>query len=102
VSKFLVLYFDSAFDSAFSSLLSNSTTTSKVALQFYALCNEATSTALSKAVNVKDVLKIGTAVYIAPKEGKCAVRLGDLAIMGGSHQRPLLTVLKDQYGNSAL
>jgi len=63
---------------------------------------EATSSALAKGVNITDVIKLGTSVYIAPKEGEGSTRLGDLAILGGSRKRPLMTVLKDPKGNSVL
>lgn len=62
----------------------------------------ATSSVLFAAREVDEVLKIGTAVYkaIATTDGSKTevIAVGDVCIMDGSHTRPILTLVKDEYG----
>ena len=62
----------------------------------------ATSFALFLGTAIKEVFKVGTAVYKVPSSPEDGdredVRVGDVAIMGGSHSRPILTVVNDDYG----
>ncbi len=62
----------------------------------------ATSSILFATYEVDEVLKIGMAVYKATGTTEWShnvvMSLGDLCIMDGSHSRPVLTIVKDEYG----